>query len=67
MLNIRQELGSTAKTTAEAKTCPLWKEYLEKNALKNDFLTGQKLTEFLTTDETRHKDIIKEAGFLAAK
>jgi tripartite-type tricarboxylate transporter receptor subunit TctC len=46
---------------------PEWKEYLEKNALKNDFLTGQKLTEFLTADETRHKDIIKEAGFLAAK
>ncbi len=46
---------------------PEWKEYLEKNALKNDFLTGQKLTDFLTADETRHKDIIKEAGFLAAK
>lgn len=45
---------------------PEWKEYLEKNALKNDFLTGPKLTEFLTADETRHKDIIKEAGFVAA-
>jgi tripartite-type tricarboxylate transporter receptor subunit TctC len=46
---------------------PEWKEYLEKNALKNEFLTGTKLTEFLQADETRHKDIIKEAGFVAAR
>lgn len=46
---------------------PEWKDYLEKNALKNDFLAGQKLTEFLTADEARHKDIIKEAGFASAK
>ncbi|MGO4325801.1 Bug family tripartite tricarboxylate transporter substrate binding protein [Cupriavidus sp. 2TAF22] len=46
---------------------PEWKDYLEKNALKNDFLAGQKLVDFLGADETRHRDIIKEAGFVAAR
>lgn len=46
---------------------PEWKEYLEKNALKNEFLSGQKLVDFLGVDENRHKDIIKEAGFVAAR
>lgn len=46
---------------------PEWKEYLEKNALKNEFLSGQKLVDFLGADENRHKDIIKEAGFVAAR
>lgn len=46
---------------------PEWKEYLEKNALKNDFLTGKALTDFLAKDENAHRDIIKEAGFVAAR
>ena len=46
---------------------PEWKEYLEKNALKNEFLTGKALTDFLAKDENVHRDIIKEAGFVAAR
>lgn len=46
---------------------PEWKEYLEKNALKNEFLTAKALTDFLAKDEAAHRDIIKEAGFVAAR
>ena len=46
---------------------PEWKEYLEKNALKNEFLVGKPLTDFLTKDENSHRDIVREAGFSAAR
>ncbi|OWQ90678.1 tricarboxylate transporter [Roseateles aquatilis] len=45
---------------------PEWKEYLERNALKPQFVSGQAFTEFLTQDETRHRDIMSKAGFLSA-
>jgi putative tricarboxylic transport membrane protein len=42
---------------------PEWKQYLERSALKPEFLTGAPLAQFLEKDETMHKDIIKSAGF----
>ena len=45
---------------------PEWKEYLEKNALKPEYMTGQAFVDFLAKDETRHLDIMKKAGFLSA-
>lgn len=44
---------------------PEWKEYLEKNALKPEFVTGAAFAEFLAKDEIRHRTIMKKAGFLA--
>jgi len=46
---------------------PEWKSYLEKNALKKEFLTGAELNAFLVKDEQRHRQIMKDAGFLASK
>ncbi|HTH93814.1 MAG TPA: tripartite tricarboxylate transporter substrate binding protein [Rhodocyclaceae bacterium] len=43
---------------------PEWKDYLEKNALKPEFLTGQAYVDFLGKDEQRHREIMKAAGFL---
>jgi tripartite-type tricarboxylate transporter receptor subunit TctC len=45
---------------------PEWKEYLEKNALKPEYMTGQAFVDFLAQDETRHREIMKKAGFLSA-
>jgi putative tricarboxylic transport membrane protein len=44
---------------------PEWKQYVEKNALKSNFLTGELLVQYLTKDEQSHREIMKEAGFLA--
>lgn len=46
---------------------PEWKTYLEKNALKPEFVTGAQLNAFLTKDEQLHREIMKEAGFLLSK
>jgi tripartite-type tricarboxylate transporter receptor subunit TctC len=43
---------------------PEWKDYLEKNALKPEFMTGDAFVDFLGKDEQRHREIMKAAGFL---
>jgi tripartite-type tricarboxylate transporter receptor subunit TctC len=44
---------------------PEWKDYLDKNALKPEFMVGDAFTAFLGKDEMRHREIMKTAGFLA--
>ena len=40
-----------------------WKEYVERSALKEDFLTGADFTKFLEKDDAYHRALMKEAGF----
>ena len=42
-----------------------WKEFMEKGAFNQTFLTGADFTKWLTTAEKTHLDLMKEAGFLA--
>ncbi len=42
---------------------PEWKEYVERNALKQQFLTGQDFVSFLEKDDAYHRTLMKEAGF----
>jgi putative tricarboxylic transport membrane protein len=44
---------------------PEWKDYLEKNALKPVFMSGEPLRQFMAKDEQNHREIMKAAGFLA--
>ncbi len=48
---------------AKIVATPEWKEYLEKNALKQEFVTGEAFNTFLAKDENRHREIMKAAGF----
>jgi tripartite-type tricarboxylate transporter receptor subunit TctC len=43
---------------------PEWKEYIERNALKEAFLAGPDFTKFLEKDDAYHRALMKEAGFL---
>jgi tripartite-type tricarboxylate transporter receptor subunit TctC len=45
---------------------PEWKQYLEKNALKSNFISGEPLRQYLGKDEQAHREIMKDAGFLAS-
>jgi tripartite-type tricarboxylate transporter receptor subunit TctC len=63
--------GVTAAQTAfyvdflkKVTSTPEWKEYLEKNALKPEFMTGDAFRDFLGKDEQHHREIMKAAGFL---
>jgi tripartite-type tricarboxylate transporter receptor subunit TctC len=46
---------------------PEWKAYLNKQALKERFLTGTDFTKFLEKDEAFHNKLMTEAGFAAKK
>ncbi|MNJ88070.1 Tripartite tricarboxylate transporter family receptor [compost metagenome] len=45
---------------------PEWKEFSNRNAFKDAFMTGPTLQKFLQTDADMHYDLLKKAGFLAA-
>lgn len=44
---------------------PEYKDYMEKQALKPAFLAGAEMVKFLEKDETLHKQLMTEAGFVA--
>jgi putative tricarboxylic transport membrane protein len=44
---------------------PEWKEFVNRGAYKDQFLSGADFTKFLEEDENRHREIMKHAGFLA--
>jgi putative tricarboxylic transport membrane protein len=46
---------------------PEWQAYLNKQALKETFLTGAEFVKFLEKDETFHNKLMNEAGFAAKK
>ena len=46
---------------------PEWKDYVAKQALKEDYLTGQDFVKFLEKDEAFHTKLMNEAGFASKK
>jgi putative tricarboxylic transport membrane protein len=42
-----------------------YKDYMEKQALKPIFLTGDEMVKFLETDDALNKNLMTEAGFVA--
>jgi len=44
---------------------PEYKDYMEKQALKPVFYTGDEMVKFLEKDEALHKQLMTEAGFVA--
>jgi putative tricarboxylic transport membrane protein len=46
---------------------PEWKDYVEKNALKDNYVTGAEFVKFLEKDEAFHVKLMQEAGFAEKK
>jgi tripartite-type tricarboxylate transporter receptor subunit TctC len=51
----------------KVRETPEWKEYIERGALNNSFMTGKEYVSWVAKAETLHHTLMKEAGFLAAK
>jgi len=47
------------------RTTPEWKEFMEKGAFNQTFMTGKEYFDWLGKAEQRHRELMKEAGFLA--
>ena len=50
---------------AKMRALPDWKEFMEKGAFKQTALTGQPFVDWLGRNEQMHRELMKEAGFLA--
>jgi tripartite-type tricarboxylate transporter receptor subunit TctC len=44
---------------------PEWKEFMAKGAFNQTALTGQQFVDWLGKNEQRHRELMKEAGFMA--
>jgi putative tricarboxylic transport membrane protein len=64
--------GATAAQTAyyvellrKVREAPEWQQLMKDGAFNTRFMTGAEFTAWLTTEETRHRELMREAGFLA--
>ena len=49
----------------KVRETPEWKDYMEKGAFNQTSMSGEDFTKWLGTTENTHRDLMKEAGFLA--
>jgi len=49
----------------KVRETPDWKEYMEKGAFNQTTMSGADFSKWLTAAENTHRDLMKEAGFLA--
>ena len=47
------------------RALPEWKDFMEKGAFKQTFMTGNDFSDWLGKNEQAHRVLMKEAGFLA--
>jgi putative tricarboxylic transport membrane protein len=50
---------------AKVRAAPEWKEAMENGAFNQTSMSGAEFTKWLTSAEALHRDLMKEAGFLA--
>ncbi|OYY99770.1 MAG: tricarboxylate transporter [Polaromonas sp. 28-63-22] len=49
----------------KVRETPEWKDYMEKGAFNQTVMIGDDFTKWLGTAENRHRDLMKQAGFIA--
>ena len=50
----------------KVRETPDWKEFMEKGAFNNTFMSGDEYAKWVAAAEQRHHTLMKTAGFLAA-
>ena len=48
----------------KVRALPEWKEFMEKGAFRQTFMTGAEYTDWLAKNEQMHRVLMKEAGFI---
>jgi putative tricarboxylic transport membrane protein len=60
-----EQVGFYVELFRKVRATPDWKEFVEKGAFKDSFMTGKEYTEWLTRAEATHRTLMQEAGFIA--
>ncbi len=63
----KDQVAFYAELLKKVVATPEWKDYVAKQALKEDYLTGQDFVKFLEKDEAFHNKLMTEAGFASKK
>ena len=50
----------------KVRETPEWKQLMNDGAFNQTFMAGGDYAKWVANEETRHRDLMKEAGFLAA-
>ena len=50
----------------KVRETPEWKKMMSDGAFNQSFMTGTEYAQWVAGEEGRHRDLMKEAGFLAA-
>jgi putative tricarboxylic transport membrane protein len=51
----------------KVRELPEWKEFMEKGAFNQSFMSGKEFADWSSKAETMHRQLMQEAGFLAGK
>jgi putative tricarboxylic transport membrane protein len=51
----------------KVRETPEWKKFMQDGAFTQTFMTGKQYLDWVSKAEATHRDLMKEAGFLAAK
>jgi putative tricarboxylic transport membrane protein len=49
----------------KVRATPEWKDYMEKGAFNQTYMDGEAFSGWLGKAEQQHRDLMKDAGFLA--
>jgi tripartite-type tricarboxylate transporter receptor subunit TctC len=49
----------------KVRALPEWKDFMDKGAFKQTFMSGQEYVDWLGKNEQMHRELMKQAGFLA--
>ncbi len=49
----------------KVRETPEWKDFMEKGAFNQSFMTGEEFFKWLGSTENAHRELMKEAGFMA--
>lgn len=60
-----EQLDYYVNLLKRVKETPEWKEFINRGAYNDRFLSGAEFSKFLEEDERRHREIMQKAGFLA--
>jgi len=60
-----QQVNYYVELFKKVMATPDWKDFMEKGAFNQTFMTGDEFKKWVEANESRHRDLMKEAGFLA--
>jgi putative tricarboxylic transport membrane protein len=60
-----EQLAYYVNLLKQVRETPEWKDFVNRGAYKDDFLSGDAFAKFLEADEKRNRDIMDKAGFIA--